>query len=114
MSETKSAVKLARRKQFGQNLISLIHEIDKRVENQMWQETVSYVPLISYLGMVAAGIHGPPGPRTTRSLSVRHKKFFLGPCPVRSAGLGNFLVRVRSGPRTSTFFWLVRSGPLFQ
>ena len=47
-------VKRARRKKFGQNLISLIHEIDKRVENQMWQETVNYVPLISYLGMVAA------------------------------------------------------------
>ena len=47
-------VKQARRKKFGQNLISLIHEIDKRVENQMRQETVNYVPLISYLGMVAA------------------------------------------------------------
>ena len=46
--------KRARRKLFGQNLISLIHEIDKRVENQMWQETVNCVPLISYLGMVAA------------------------------------------------------------
>ena len=46
------SAKIARRKEFGQNLISLIHEIDKRVENQMWQETVNYVPLISYLGMV--------------------------------------------------------------
>jgi len=43
------SAKIARRKEFGQNLISLIHEIDKRVENQMWQETVNYVPLISYL-----------------------------------------------------------------
>ena len=46
-------LKRARRREFGQNLISLIHEFDKRVENQMSQETVNYVPLISYLGMVA-------------------------------------------------------------
>ena len=47
------SAKTARRKQFGQNIISLIQELDKRIENQMWQETVKYVPLISYLGMVA-------------------------------------------------------------
>ena len=54
---TSQSAKAARRQQFGQNLISLIHEIDKRVENQMWQETINYVPLISYLGMV--GGYGP-------------------------------------------------------
>jgi len=43
------SAKTARRKQFGQNIISLIQELDKRIENQMWQETVKYVPLISYL-----------------------------------------------------------------
>ena len=50
---SKMSAKTVRRKQFGQNLISLIQELDKRIENQMWQETVNYVPLISYLGMVA-------------------------------------------------------------
>ena len=53
LKEHKQFMKQARRKQFGQNLISLIHEIDKRIEDQMWQETVNYVPLVSYLGMVA-------------------------------------------------------------
>ena len=57
------------------------------------------------------GIHGPPGPRTRRSSSVRHFKNFLGPCPVRSAGLENLLVRVRSGPRISKFSWSA-SGPV--
>ena len=52
LKEHKQFMKQARRKQFGQNFISLIREIDKRVENHMWQETVNYVPLISYLGMV--------------------------------------------------------------
>ena len=50
---SKMSAKTVRRQQFGQNLISLIQELDKRIENQMWQETVNYVPLISYLGMVA-------------------------------------------------------------
>ena len=53
LQQQKQFMKQARRKQFGKNLISLIREIDKRVENQMWQETVNYVPLVSYLGMVA-------------------------------------------------------------
>ena len=51
-------LKRARRREFGKNFISLIHEFDKRVENQMSQETVNYVPLISYLGMVAARLAG--------------------------------------------------------
>merc|ERR1711917_49630 len=49
LQQQKQFMKQARRKQFGKNLISLIREIDKRVENQMWQETVNYVPLVSYL-----------------------------------------------------------------
>ena len=36
---------------------------------------------------------------------------FLGPRPVRSAGLKIFLVRVRSGPRISKFSWSA-SGPV--
>jgi len=35
-----------RRKQLGQKLISLIRELDKRIENHQWQETVKYLPLI--------------------------------------------------------------------
>ena len=41
-----------RRKQLGQKLISLIRELDKRIENHQWQETVKYLPLIYSLGMV--------------------------------------------------------------
>ena len=54
---------------------------------------------------IPAGIHGPSGPRTTRSSSARHKKNFLGPCPVR--GSQNFL-----GPRPVQLFgpWI----PAFQ
>ena len=60
---------------------------------------------------MGAGIHGPPGPRTSRSSSVRQFKKIPGPRPVRSADRKIFSVRVRSGPRILKFSWSA-SGPV--